>query len=123
MQTQTYFDFKLCFKEVLKETLENYKYVHELIEENYLELPKELENANDLFRFISDEKAVKELLDDFEISEDQQIDFLSDFIDISFYQDTSTHNEGGSHLGGYEYVFTINTDEGTFIGLEVVNHN
>ena len=68
MQVQTYFDFKLCFKEVLKETLKQYKSVEQFIAENYLDEPKELEKANDLFRFITDSKLVKELIEDFEIN-------------------------------------------------------
>ena len=123
MQVQTYFDFKLCFKEVLKETLKNYKDVKQFIGENYLEEPKELEKANELFRFITDAKLVKELIEDFENSEDQQVDFEAEHIEICFDEDTSTHNEGGSHYGGYQYNFGINTDEGTFTGLEVINHN
>ena len=123
MQVQTYFDFKLCFKEVLKETLKNYKDVKQFIEENYLKEPKELEKANELFRFIKDDKQIKRLLFDFDISEGQQIDFEAEHIEICFDEDTSTHNEGGSHYGGYQYNFGINTDEGTFTGLNVINHN
>jgi hypothetical protein len=123
MEVQTYFDFKLCFKEVLKETLKKYKSAEQFISENYLDEPKELEKASELFRFITDDKQIKRLLFDFENSEDQQVDFEAEHIEICFDEDTSTHNEGGSHYGGYQYNFGINTDEGTFTGLEVINHN
>ena len=123
MQVQTYFDFKLCFKEVLKETLKHYKTAAQFINENCLQASKEQEKARELFRFIADDKQIKRLLFDFENSEDQQIDFEAEHIEICFDEDTSTHNEGGSHFGGYQYVFGINTDEGTFTGLEVINHN
>lgn len=123
MQVQTYFDFKLCFKEVLKETLKNYKDVNQFIKENHLEEPKELEKVTELFKFITDQKAVKELIEDYENSEDQQVDFEAEYIEICFDEDTSTHNECGSYFGGYQYNFGINTDEGTFTGLEVINHN
>lgn len=93
------------------------------IEDNSLTSVKEIEQVNELFRFINDDKQVDRLLTEFEVSEDQEIDFTADYIEISFDEDTSSHNEGGSNYGGYQYIFTINAENGTFNGLEVINHN
>jgi hypothetical protein len=42
---------------------------------------------------------------------------------ISFQEDTSYSNEGGSHPGGYTYDFIVDTEEMHIINMEVTNHN
>jgi len=123
MIVQNYFDFKQLFKDVLKSTFSQYKSSNDFIEENYIEDVSEKEKIISMFNFLNNKKEVKRLISEFEISEEQTIDFDAEEIEISFSEDTSYHNEGGSHFGGYEYVFKVNTELNSFTSLDIINHN
>lgn len=118
---QDYFDFFGLLKTVRLNTIECFNTAEEYIEDTCVEDEEEIKSLKLLYKLIKDEKWLEEI--DLEVSEDQFIDFNADIIEISFDEDTSTHNEGGSHYGGYQYVFTIDTEMMMFKGLEVINHN
>jgi len=119
MELYSYFDFKKCFKDVLKNTLDNFTSSNDYIDLNHVKDKEEISKINTLFSFILDDKAVVDLLCDYEISEDQDVDLRANYIDLCFYGDTTTHNESGS----YQYVFTVDVDDKCFNGLEVINNN
>jgi len=120
---QGFFDFKRLFKEVRINTIEMFGSANELIEDLCIDNKEEIKGYKDLYNFILDKEQVKRLHTEFEISEDQDFNLSDNELTISFTEDTSTNNEGGEHLGGYEYLFTINTEMKAFVGFEIVNHN
>lgn len=123
LELQDYFDFKRLFKTVLESTLLYSPTKEDYIENYYVTGEEELKGVSDLYFFISNSKLTKSLLTEFEVSEEQTIDFSSNEIGISFDEDTSTHTENGSDFGGYQYIFTIDIEEQLFINLKVINHN
>lgn len=120
---QDYFNFKELFKVVKQNTIECFDTSKEYIEETCTECDNEVKSINTLYLFIKDESQIKRLLLDFEVSEEQNFNLSDEIIEISFTEDTSYSNEGGSHFGGYEYIFTIDTEMRMFKGLKIINHN
>ena len=120
---QGFFDFHRLFTDIRKNTLKFSKTAEEYIDDYSVDDKKEQEELIILYRFIKDDKAVDLLLTEYEVGEDQDFNLQDKTIQISFIEDTSVHNEGGSHYGWYEYLFTIDTDIKIFTGLDVINHN
>ena len=121
---QNFFDFHELFKDMRKRTLEFCESAEKFIDFYSVTDEVEKKDLTTLYRFIKDEKAVEALLTEYTASEDQNFNLQDNDIKISFCEDTSIHNEDGSQLGFYEYVFTIDlTDCYIFTGLKIINNN
>lgn len=120
---RSFFDFTGLYIDIKKNTLNEYKTKEDFIKVlSDFEVKKKM--AEGLWYFLSDSKHQEIWLSKVEVSESNvEIDFHADNIEISFIEDTSYSNEGGTHHGGYEYVFKINLEHRIFIGFEVINHN
>lgn len=123
---KSFFDYKGLLSKTRENVLTNFKTFEdysEYLKGMCIDSDKQQEAAKELYVFINDSH-YDELFLELEVCEDNQISCdINDYFVFSLYEDTSEYNEGGSHLGGYEYEFTVEVNTELLVGLEVVNHN
>ena len=118
-----FFDYDGLYKDTRNNTIGQYKTIEEFVE--FIDsVGYDVEKAKVLYVFLTDDDHAGFFIRKMELCEDSNyLDFNDEIIEITYNEDTSEHNEGGSHPGGYEYIFKIDLELEIMLGLEIINHN
>tara|TARA_R110000772_G_scaffold79172_3_gene169500 strand:- start:1750 stop:2214 length:465 start_codon:yes stop_codon:yes gene_type:complete len=115
--TTHFFDHQSFYNTLKENTLKKFKERDELL--NCLNKPV-LKWGNELWDFIT---GLYGKDPDWYVSEESTLSISGDITYLSFTVDTGYSNEGGSHDGGYEYIFVIDLGDMIFRELQIVNWN
>ena len=119
--TEQFFDYNSFYKVLKENTLKKFAERDDFLDFLDHTTVTNIEWGNTLWDFITGEYGVEP---DWEVSEESGgIDISGNHTYLSFFVDTGYSNEGGSHDGGYEYLFVVDLNNMILRELQIINWN